>query len=463
MLEKNKEKYNKIYNKFIKRIISGAISLVIPLTAAGCAKNNNDNYSDKDSISYSESSDIEEESYSNINQEYLNDNNFFANRKGYYESNDEDLKNILNDIKQVNYYSNDTFFNNYDVYSMPLKEMNHILSNYKFDNIDNKKISENYDWYSNGVINKQVLYNKIVSNTEKLGVKIDDNLSKFITCIVNMLPETLNSIDKMSNNFDYSIAFHNIDNLTVNTTEDNSIVAYYTYFNNQIFINYSNIDSYEFLEETISHEISHLVMNKSFSEYDFLKYGCSIDDESTKEAPLDLRFLEEYIAEEVSNKTLNKSEANYFAQEEEKINLLSCSTNYDKNSIISNYASGNQNNLINMFEEEFQDFNYVYSTLNSLNISCGYEDLNLGDSEYSIRGEFNNYAKVQLVKNAYARVTKNYFKGNIDKSEFENQINNIKNTFVNTDYKYRQNDDYLYDIFNQLDDICLNYEKTKSR
>ena len=99
MIIKNKKDS---YNNIVKRILSGSLAFVMTFSLASCKKKDN---VDASSISsYTEYTD----EYLEDNYKYINDNNFFMNKKAYNEYNNEELNDLVDKIKSIEY----SFFSN---------------------------------------------------------------------------------------------------------------------------------------------------------------------------------------------------------------------------------------------------------------------------------------------------------------------------------------------------------------
>lgn len=434
------------YNNIVKRILSGSLAFVMTFSLASCKKNNVD---ESNVSSYTDE-------YLEDNYKYINDNTFFMNAKDYNEYNNEELNDIIEKIKNVEYEYFNSEFDNYKIKSMPRDEMNYIMKNIVYDsNINNST----YNWYINNHIDKKILYNKILKNNELEKIKLNDNIIKSINIFCNNIESVIDEIKKYNNNINMSIILKNIDEVTFGETDEMSCYSYYAYANDSIYVNNYLNELENSFNENICHEATHLVLNNLTKEdVEVQKNGCGIDCVQTNESPMSLRFMDEFFAEEIASK-INNKENNKYIQEKYCIDFISYCTFKSEKDILSCYASGNQNKLIDCFEPELRNMDYVYSIMYAFDLFCEYGYFINDNDKYKLKEDFINYASINLIKNYYIRIIKELKIGNISQSEADNYISDLKDKINSNECLFDKQ--LLNDYIINLDEICFNLSKTR--
>ncbi len=438
------------YNNIVKRILSGSLAFVMTFSLASCKK--------KDNVDSSSISSYTQE-YLEGNYKYINDDSFFINKKAYNEYNDEELNDIIDRIKNIEYTSFNSNFDNYKIKSMPRDEIKYIMENIYYDSYNKNITSNTYNWYVNNHIDKELLYNKILKNNELQKIKSNDNINKSVAIFCDFIERVIDEIKKYDNNIDINIILKNIDEVTFNDTDELSCYSYYTYANDSIYVNNYLNELENSFNENICHEAAHLALNKlNKDDVQIQKNGCGIDCTLTNESPMELRFMDEFFAEEISTKINNKKSDRYTV-EKECIDFIAYCTFKSEKDILSCYASGSQNKLIDCFEPEFRSMDYVYSTMYAFDLFCEYGYFINDNDRYELKEDFINYASVNLIKNYYIKIIKQLKIGNISQSDANSYINDLKDK-INSD-ECLFNKQLLNEYMNNLDDICFNMSKTK--
>ena len=422
---KKSDKYNSIQNISTKKLVALMLATTFPLTQAACSNNSTeyeDIYASDGVYNY-----VDGDSNTNI---------FFANRTSYYEYDDSKLSEIINDIKNIDYDSNNSYFNNFNIYNMPKDEMYEISYRAQLNSFNPSNYTFEYDWFINGEIVEDILYEKIINNTINKNIKIDEELRNAARKIVQEASRNVKYFKENIPNFNFNIAFYNLNNLFVSKNEIFGCISYYESTENVISTNFNYINDDIGFSVTESHEVLHLFLNKSVGGNIICESGASIDLLDNDNSSLAICFMEEYFVQNIACKNLNRLDLNDYVEEKEKINLLCYATNKNENYFEENFICSNQNAFISSFEEELQDFKYVYSTLYALDLSCGYGKFPDDCNTDFFRKECFDFARFNLIKNAYIRIIKDYYLGSITKEDMYVELYNIKMIFNNVEYNY---------------------------
>ena len=385
----------------------------------------------------------------------------FYDRKTYYEYNDSyDLNSIIDKITDINYDSD--IFHQYNIEQLVKNE---VIS---LSNVSNYKNSQNYDWYSNGNIDQKKLYDKILSNCNNSKNQVTANTKRIIEVFTEVLPECMSNIKKHNPNFNFNIALKNIDELIIEDSNNPDYMGYYYNDINLMEIDYNycvNCGGRKYLKYNIEHEIDHLLVNKlnKSESYNYVINSIGINDTTTLESSTYPNFImEKYtddLAEEISGIH------NSYGCEREMIKMITTSINMSYDDFGKVYLSCDPNEVINCFEPECQDFTFVYATLDGLNKACGYGTNTTSYDEDIFRTELFNYSRINLLKNAYIRVLKDYYNVKISYTESKERLNDIKKEILYSDqYNYEINsvsEEKLNDCVEKLDTIFYEYNYSK--
>ena len=438
-----------IENNIAKRMISLALATLMPVSFTSC-KNN------KEVTNVSETSTTYASNTSNNVFYFDADENILRTAKETYEYPDmDDLNSIIDQIKSIKYISSYDEFNEYDVYSKPMIEANNILStNYT---VDYDKYPINYDWYKNGVVDENALYNKIINNIKNEQIDNNHYIDKIAKEVSVTLKYNINLIKKVNPDFKFNLAFYNLNNLVVNTTTQDDCAAFYAPGSNTLCVNINYIDGFDSFKNTISHELFHLIFNSCLECDPFYFSGCGIDDTTTLENPLATDFLTELTAENFSYAAFNEEPSCLYDEEREKLNYICLCTGKDKKYYESCVVNADIKGIINSFEPEFRSVNYVYSILSSFDNSCGYGYFDENWDYTLFQSSSFNFAMFGLLKNAYVKIIKDVKLGKINKEEADYKINKLK-----SDMNFSDADDNYLKCVNELDNIYENsFSKVK--
>lgn len=445
MKKKNNDSF--LINYRLKKAIAVLLATLTPVVTSGCAKN--DDIDSSSEFSYVDDSPL------------LNDANFFGNKVSYYEYDNKELNNVIDSIKKITYKSNNSDFTNYDIYNKPMDEIHTIINNNIFypSNPDDYPI--NYDWYINNYVDSIKLYNKILENNTNAGIKNDDLVKSIAEKVSIVLEHNINYIKNIKPDFNFNIALCNVNNLTVNTSLEDWYYSLYVYDNNRILVSFDEHFTDDFFKKTISHELYHLIFNGTVGLHDISFNATCMDALATHETPLEHNFLTEWCAEFFSQDTFNSPMSDNYNLEKSLIDILCESTLKPIEYYSHSMVSCDQNSLINAFEEELRDVNYVYSTFFAMDKACNYGDFPYECDLYLFKVECYNYAALNLLKNAYIKNIKEYSMNNISYEQALENIDNIKNSILNN-YFFDAND-YIKKSIENMDDIFYNYVNSKHK
>lgn len=452
----NKEKMGKLKNNNIKRLVALGLLTTIPLSQTACKSD--DKY-DAEILTPSNN-------YLDSNDEYILDDNFFGNRKAYYEYSElEDLNNIIDEIKSVNYITENDFFNEFDIYNSSSREISAITSINDYYEIKSTNYAINYDWYVNGEVDSNLLYKRLVENTVSKGIKMDESLVDATKKISEEFKRNVRKIKQQYNDFDFSVAFYNMNNLIVTNCYDDFYISYYETSENEISVNFNNINDEMIFRLYMNHETIHATTNKVVGGNRIYMTGISLDRLDTIDSPFSLDFLNEYCTQKMACENLSCPELMGYYEETEKMNLINYSTNNDDEYFLNCYINSDQNKLIDSFQSELQNVNYAYSTLYAFDLACGYGNFPEGCDIDEFKKDCFDYGRLNLVKNAYVRIIKDYSIGMITKDEAFEKIEQIKFDFDNLEFRYNSNESNssYYELVNKLDSIVKSYINAKTK
>ena len=440
-MKKTKNNKSILKNNLINRLISLSLATIMPLSASGCSEKKNNSGEDL----------YDNAVYYDLDEYYL------KKFKEYYEYQLPELNSIIDEIKNIKYVSKYDDFENYNIYEKPSIELNEILNNNSFFKDEDYPI--NYDWYKNETIDEELLYKKIYDNNLKAGIKNSEEVLEILNILPYVINSNINLVRKRYKDFKFNIPFYNLNNLIVDTTKQEDFAAFYISDDNKILVNYDYVKNYGSLKNTLSHECFHLILNKCVNCSSYYHNGCSMDASYTDESPLIHTFLTELVTDDFSYEAFDETPNDLYDEEREKLKLICVATNKDIDYFKNAILSSDSKDILNAFEPEFRNINYVYSIFNAIDKFCcyGYFDVNWNYDLF--RANSFNYARIGLLKNYYVKIIKLLKTGNISKEEADIKIAEIKELFNETTFGFEVNDNYL-ECINKLD---LVYEKSFSK
>lgn len=431
---RSKNNKNIFVNNLVNRLISLSLATIMPLSASGCTK--------KENL-------YDEEINNNIIYYDLDDYNL-KNSKEYYEYDITVLNDRIDEIKNIRYISNYDDFDNYNIYEKPSLELSNILIHN--DLPDPKYYPINYSWYNDGLIDYELLREKICENNTLAEIENTDEILEIINVIPFVITKNIEFIKNHNSEFDFNVPFYNLNNLVVGITKKDDCAACYEHFSNRILVNYDYVKNYASLNNVLSHECFHLLLNKCADYGEYYYNGCAIDSITTMESPLMHTFFLELVTDDFSYEAFGETPDDLYEVERNNLNLICEATGTDINYFKNAVLTSTNMDIINAFEPEFRCANYVYSIFNAIDKYCSYSYFDENWDYELFKNASFNYAKVGLLKNYYAKIIKQIEIGNITKDEARKLINDKKELFNKMDLTSIINDNYS-ECINELDAI----------
>jgi len=344
-----------------------------------------------------------------------------------------DFDKMLSDIMSVEYVSDYELFNEYDILSRPGKEMalfkelnpEFVISEEAYDN-------KSYDWYQDGIVDEQKIYQKILFNNIKGIVVNDSNTMRAVKTVSEVLQFNLDLIKKRYPDYDMDLALYVIDNLTVTDYDTDDWVAFMSYGNNRIYISFDNIDSPTSLKHTVSHELFHAIFAKSYYMDDVIISGAAVDVTSSAEAPLGLSSFSEMTVESYSYEAFDVEDPCDYMSTYMLIDLHCASTGKDRQYYKDNFVYGNTAGFTECLEDDYSEMNMAYSLYNATDLTTVSTDLPKEITEHSdydqgrFCSEACNYLRFHLYRNLLIRLTKELRSGVITKEEAVEAMESFK-------------------------------------
>lgn len=390
---------------------------------------------------------------------------FFANSKSYYEYPDNaELNSVIDEIKDINYQTNNEYFDYYNIYEVPQREILELRAD--TDVIFDENIGENtYDWYVGGKVNSEKLYNKILSNTKNKGIDVNQNVEEIIKSFCNNLQSCIDLIKSKKADYYFDAALKNIDELSISGFDDDIYMGFYDYSTNLLQSDYNYTKEQNIFDYNIIHETMHVLSNKTLSGGNYYANGFNIEDMSTSESPLFLDFITERIVDEYAcelcpNKIVEYDMEKYY------IDSVCNSTGINYGYVQNSYLDSDLNQIIDAFEPEFRDFNWVYATLDGLDLACGYGYIPDGCDANKFKTDVCFNSKVNLLKNGYVRIIKDMVNNKITYDKAKSEILKLKQKIL-VDKYYSNNVENeqieLNNCIERLDNIFYRLQYSKSK
>lgn len=278
-----------------------------------------------------------------------------------------------------------------------------------------------FDWFVDGAVDVDLLESKIRQNTESRGINITDELAVYIRKTAEAIKADIEYIKDAFPGFYFSCAFKKVDSLYVDFTSEEDYLAYCTVTFDDvsgIFYNKDVMESEtpETYEATFYHEAAHLL---SQCEHDEVIYnGVEINDAYNTGAPMNNYYFTEGFAIYMQSVFVCGDEMN--TQMEKAINeLWTLSTGTTQDDFAKAYACKDVESFIRMLEPELQDASFYFSLFYALNLwldlSDGEED-SVSDID-QFREDCFRYFYINIIRNAYIRLMKEYACGKITAEE----------------------------------------------
>lgn len=473
------------YDKKRLRLIAGIMAALTPLGFVIFKDKTNDKSGGfKDSVSYTDlqitdykknkndnnynESDSETITSNNINNfnndESISNNtdiasNYNQNNLNYVSNYDvnEVIKNILN----VKYECSDNVFNIYSI-DIQVKEAKEELNTGKYTHKKNNNFDNaSYMWLNNQTIDFNLLENKLIYNCEKNNVKITDNIKKIAQMIPNIISTNIDYMRKKYPNYDFSVLYHNLDELYLKSGEDETN-GYYNYTSNYILISDHTLnESYDNIRFVISHELFHLIFKKCYVEEKIYNSGTSVvvNDNDI----LTQNFIEEYVATKFAFNSIGKDIDPVFSYNncEELINLLSKYTNVQADDIIDFWVTSDFDSFSNLFVDEMKGFDYIFKTLAALSKSADLSSIPIDCNHEEYKKNCYSYAILNMYKNVCISGIKSIEKGSLTIDKLKLQLDSFLKDAYSVNYSNCNKTD-LEKKLAQINNVLNSYQKIKS-
>lgn len=400
-------------------------------------------------------------------KEDTSDSDVTENEDEQTDNNSPDYDKMIADIMSINYVSDYELFNEYDIYNAPSRERDLI----KEQNLESLIIDEeqfnnrSYNWYNNGVVDEEKIYNKILMNNIK-GLIINGSDTKLVAKTVSeVLQFNLDLMKERHPDYDLDLALYAIDNLTVIDYDSEEFIAFMDYGKDRIYVAFNQISDLSTLKYSVSHELFHLINAKSFYREDVLKSGVAIDAISSTESPLKLTFLSEFTVESYSYIALGAEDPNNYWDTYYLVDLLGVSMDRDRQFFRNCFVNNDRQSLINSFEDGYDNFNSAYAIYNAIDMCIGSAEPNedlTSRSDYDkarFNGEACSYLIVNLYKNLCIRLANELKNGTITEAEVKELTDDfkIRITFIQDNMFWVTIDaDALEDCIASIDNVFVN-------
>lgn len=355
--------------------------------------------------------------------------------------NDAVLKKSIKAIIGFEYKGYREDFIDFDIFSKPEKELELIYNCDYADSCDSKLYPIDYDWYKNGVVDEDLLYERIVQNNRSEGILMTSDCKRIARMISQVAQDNIDYLKNKFPSFNFNIPLYHLDTVTVNTSDEEWYYSLYVYDFNRILVNFTDINTEKFFRSTVSHELFHLLNRGQTGLDNVYIAGSSVDSLETSENPLECNFINEYFVEEASYAAFGEKQNIYsYNREEHLIRFLALSTDTSFDDFETVAFGMNKSMIYDSFEKEVRNPNFVYSTLYALDISCHYSTGVIdtyGYDYFTFKDDCEIYATFNVMKNLYIRLLKEIYNGETTYKEACAEINNVKELF---------SDHFIYEI-----------------
>ncbi len=388
-------------------IIGGTIVAIIGTATYQLGKNSANNEEQSTSI-VSTTTDV-----TNSN-DFIDDSTMDSTTK---LQNDDELKSIIDQILKVEFQPTDTYFQNYDIKNSISDELN-ALNNTNASETNLEETS--YDWYQNGIIDSDKLYEKIIANSKASGIEITTNVEEITKVITKEIQGCLDYVKQKVPNYDSKASLKNIDTLKIDDVADKDYMSNYDSKKNliEIDLQYSQQEK-NLLEYNISYALFQALVKQGDEVYwNFISQ----------------RFNEDLIMDYENRNIDNYKDEGY------KVEMLAAATGKSYEEFNKYYLESDVNSIIGAFEPEMPK-EYVLSILKALDIACGYGDIPAGCDEIKFKNDASAYAKVGLLDNYYIMKMKEVYKDGKPIDDAQNEIIEVTKKVLNDKYSPLSMDD----------------------
>lgn len=345
------------------------------------------------------------------------------------------LKEAIGAILAFEYKGYREDFIKFDIYNQPERELELIYNTDYYDLCDPSLYPIDYNWYKDGVVNEDLLYERIVKNNSKAGILMTPDCKRIAKMVAYVAQYNIDYLKETLPSFNFNIPLYHLNTVTVDTSNEEWYYGLYVYDTNRILVNFTDIDTEKFFRSNVSHELFHLFARGQVGLDKFYLAGSSVDTLETSERPLEQNFLNEWFVNRASYVAFGEEPNKYFYDiEQQKIELICLSTDRDIYDFEALAFGVDKSLMYYAFEEELRNPNFVYSTLCGYDVACYYgflpEDVDL----YMLKCDCEIYATINVLKNAYIRLLKEISSDEITYQEACKEIDAMKTLLQNFDY-----------------------------
>lgn len=332
------------------------------------------------------------------------------------ENDNEELKSIIDQILKVEFQPTDTYFQNYDIKSSVSDELN-ALNNANASETNSEETS--YDWYQNGIIDSDKLYEKIIANSKASGIEITTNVEEITKDITKEIQGCLDYVKQKAPNYDSKASLKNIDTLKIDDVADEDYMSNYDSKKNLIEIDVQYTQEKNLFEYNIPYALFKALVKQGDEVYwNFISQ----------------RFNEDLIMDYENRNIDNYKDEGY------KVEMLAAATGKSYEEFNKYYLESDINSIIGAFEPEMPK-EYVLSILKALDIACGYGDIPAGCDETKFRNNASAYAKAGLLDTCYIMKMKEVYKDGKSIDDAQNEIIEVTKKVLNDKYSPLSMDD----------------------
>ena len=351
-----------------------------------------------------------------------------------------ELKNLIDQILAVEFQPTDTYFQNYDTVNSVSDELNAL------NKTDEAETSEevSYDWYKNGVIDSDKLYEKIISNSKASGIKITTNVEEITKAFTKEVQGCLDYIKNKAPNYNSKTPLKNIDTITIDdASSDKTYMANYYPNQNHIEIDYL----YSIDKNLLTYNILYTTFQALENQNNNLLFDIFTQ-----------RFTEDSIMDYGNTNVDNYKDDGY------KVEMLAAATGKTYEELSEFYLESNIKSIIDAFEPEIPD-EEVLLTLKFLDLACGHGNIPSGCNKTAFLNNASAKAKMGLLKNIYIREIKDVLKDGKSIDDAKNEITEFKKKILNDKYSPlsmdSQTEEQLEKNIYELDTIFFDMKYSK--
>ena len=332
------------------------------------------------------------------------------------------LDSIISQIKAINYSFS------FDASEYIIAEQNEL--EYLGSSIDaNPYEMQDYSWYVNGKIDTGILYNKIISNDREAYINTNREIQHLASIVAGAVAANTDYLKKNYPEFNFGKSFANIDTLKVDTTDDSDIMGCYSGPDNTIYINPDTNYGDEDLRLTAGHEGFHMLLNQEFETSPVVHEGVSVDALTNINSAVSYEVFTERFADKFSYLAIGLDDPVNYTEEEIAIHMLQYSTGKSEYYFSKAHVYSRRDMLIDAFEPEFRETTEALSCYTYATVCSGYgafEGIELNDE---FESDCFEQFRLFLLKNAYARVIREYYEGAITYDAGRKQLDSIVSYF----------------------------------